>query len=202
MIRDCNQVKSPCFLEMTCRTKYGLLAPRAQLWIMLYNNRNKEAFFYCAPDAQANVRSSIPGALKGAKEAQREFLILMEDFIRKPDISKSVQLAIGETKVRPDLAISLTKLFDWITTIDREKSHVKVMKQRWHNNESACLSPVWFDPWAQRHGLVNSWRCSWGFSLQHPTFLSSKIEEQRCSPKALPICVFTGFFILSPDFYN
>ena len=130
MIRDCNQVKSPYFLEMTCRTKYGLLAPRAQLGIMLYNNRNTEAFFYCAPDAQANVRSSIPGALKGAKEAQREFLILMEDFIRKPDISKSVQLAIGETKVRPDLAISLTKLFDWITTIDREKSHVKVMKQR------------------------------------------------------------------------
>ena len=75
-------------------------------------------------------------------------------------------------------------------------------KQRWQNNESACLSPVWFYSWAQRHGLVNSWRCSWGFSLQHPTFLSSKIEEQRCSPKALPICVFTGFFILSPDLYN
>ena len=77
--------------------------------------------------AQVNVRSNILGALKGAKEAQREFPISMEDFIRQSDISRSVQLAIGETKVRLDLAISLTKLLDWITTIDREKSHVRQM---------------------------------------------------------------------------
>ena len=101
------------------------MALRAQLWIMLCNNRNTEAFFYCALGAQLNVRSSILGALKGAKEAQREFPISMEDFIRQSDISRSIQRAIGETKVRLDLAISLTKLLDWITTIDREKSHVK-----------------------------------------------------------------------------
>ena len=127
MTRDCDQVKSPWFLEMACRTKYELLAPRAQLWIMLCNNRNTEEFFYCALGAQVNVRSNILGALKGAKEAQREFPISMEDFIRQSDISRSVQLAIGETKVRLDLAISLTKLLDWITTIDREKSHVRQM---------------------------------------------------------------------------
>lgn len=100
-----------------------LMALRAQLWIMLCNNRNTEEFFYCALGARVNVRST----LKGAKEAQREFPISMEDFIRQSDISRSVQRAIGETKVRLDLTISLTKLLDWITTIDREKSHVKQM---------------------------------------------------------------------------
>ena len=92
---------------MACRTKYELLAPGAQLWIMLCNNRSTEAFFYCALGAQVNVRSSILGALKGAKEGQREFLILMEDFIRQSDILRSVQLAIVETKIRLDLAISI-----------------------------------------------------------------------------------------------
>ena len=94
---------------------------------MLCNNRSTEAFFYCALGAQVNVRSSILGALKGAKEAQREFLILMEAFIRQAEISRSVQLAIVEAKVRLDLAISLTKLLNRITTIAREKSHVKRM---------------------------------------------------------------------------
>ena len=94
---------------------------------MLCNNRSTEAFFYCALGAQVNVRSSILGALKGAKEAQREFLILMEAFIRQAEISRSVQLAIVEAKVRLDLAISLPKLLNRITTIAREKSHVKRM---------------------------------------------------------------------------
>ena len=39
--------------------------------------KDAEALVYCSLGAQVNVRSSILGALKGAKEAQREFLILM-----------------------------------------------------------------------------------------------------------------------------
>ena len=34
------------------------------------------------------------------------FLILIEDFMRQPDISRSVQQAIVEAKVKLDLAIS------------------------------------------------------------------------------------------------
>ena len=72
-------------------------------------NQSIEAFVYCILGAQVNVRSSILGEFGGAKEAQREFLILMEDAIRQPDLSKSIQrfqLAIDEAKVRLDLAIS------------------------------------------------------------------------------------------------
>ena len=72
-------------------------------------NQSIEAFVYCVLRAQVNVRSSILGFAGSAKEAQREFLILMEDSIRQPDISKSVQrfqLAIDEAKVRLDLAVS------------------------------------------------------------------------------------------------
>ena len=46
-----------------------------------------------------NVRSSILGNGGRAKEAQRDFLVLLEGAIRTPDISKSVQryqLAIDE----------------------------------------------------------------------------------------------------------
>ena len=72
-------------------------------------NQSIEAFVYCILGAQVNVRSSILGEFGGAKEAQREFLVLMEDAIRQPDLSKSIsryQLAIDEAKVRLDLAIS------------------------------------------------------------------------------------------------
>ena len=52
------------------------------------------------------MRSSILGAGGGrAKEVQSEFLVLMEDAIRQPDLSKSVQryqLAVDEAKVRLD----------------------------------------------------------------------------------------------------
>ena len=54
-------------------------------------NQSIEAFVYCVLEAKVNVRSSILGSAGSAKEAQREFLILMEDSIRQPDISKSVQ---------------------------------------------------------------------------------------------------------------
>ena len=62
-------------------------------------NQTIEAFVYCVLGAQVNVRSSIIGAGGGrAKEAQTEFLTLVEDAIRQPDLSKSVQryqLALG-----------------------------------------------------------------------------------------------------------
>ena len=55
-----------------------------------------------------NVRSSILGEGGRAKEAQTEFLTLMEDSIRQPDLAKSVQryqLAVIEAKVRLNLAV-------------------------------------------------------------------------------------------------
>lgn len=72
-------------------------------------NQSIEAYVYCLLGAQVNVRSSILDSSGSAKEAQREFLTLMEDSIRQTDISKSVQrfqLAIDEAKVRLDLAVS------------------------------------------------------------------------------------------------
>ena len=65
-------------------------------------NQSIEAFVYCVLGAQVNVCSSILGNGGRAKEAQRDFLILLEGAIRTPDISKSVQcyrLAIDEAKV-------------------------------------------------------------------------------------------------------
>ena len=59
--------------------------------------------------AQVNVRSSIAGSQGSSIETQREFLSLVEDAIRNPDLGKSVQrfqLAIESAKVRLDLAIS------------------------------------------------------------------------------------------------
>ena len=59
--------------------------------------------------SQINVRSSIAGSQGSSIETQREFLSLVEDAIRNPDISKSVQrfqLASESAKVRLDLAIS------------------------------------------------------------------------------------------------
>ena len=59
--------------------------------------------------SQVDVRSSIAGSQGSAIETQRQFLSMVEDAIRNPDISKSVlrfQLAIESAKVRLDLAIS------------------------------------------------------------------------------------------------
>ena len=56
-----------------------------------------------------DVRSSISGSQGSAIETQRQFLSMVENAIRNPDISKSVQrfqLAIESAKVRLDLAIS------------------------------------------------------------------------------------------------
>jgi len=70
-------------------------------------NQSIESSFI-ASWAQVNVRSNILGQGDRAKEAQNEFLVLLEDSVRQPDLAKSVhryQLAIDETKVRLNLAV-------------------------------------------------------------------------------------------------
>ena len=72
-------------------------------------NQSIESFCFAILGSQVNVRSSIAGSQGSSIETQREFLSLVEDAIRNPDISKSVQrfqLAIESAKVRLDLAIS------------------------------------------------------------------------------------------------
>ena len=54
-----------------------------------------------------NVRSGILGNSGSAQKVRREFLVLMEDAVKQPDISKSVQrfqLAVLEAKVKLDMA--------------------------------------------------------------------------------------------------
>ena len=72
-------------------------------------NQSIESFCYAILGSQVDVRSSISGSQGSAIETQRQFLSMVEDAIRNPDISKSVQrfqLAIESSKVRLDLAIS------------------------------------------------------------------------------------------------
>ena len=63
-------------------------------------NQSTEAFVNCILVSQVDVKSSILGSPGSAKEAQREFLVLVEHAIRKPEISKRVQrfeLAIDDS---------------------------------------------------------------------------------------------------------
>ena len=72
-------------------------------------NQSIESFCFAILGSQVDVRSSISGSQGSAIETQRQFLSMVEDAIRNPDISKSVQrfqLAIESAKVRLDLAIS------------------------------------------------------------------------------------------------
>jgi len=72
-------------------------------------NQSIEAFVYCVLGAQVNVRSSILGSGGRAKEAQSEFLVLVEDAIIETDLAKSVQryqLAVDQAKVRLNLAVA------------------------------------------------------------------------------------------------
>ena len=72
-------------------------------------NQSIESFCYAILGSQVDVRSSIAGSQGSAIETQRQFLSMVEDAIRNPDISKSVQrfqLTIESAKVRLDLAIS------------------------------------------------------------------------------------------------
>ena len=78
-------------------------------------NQSIEAFGYCVLGAQVNVRSSIFGDGGRAKEAQTEFLVLLEDSIRQPNLTKSVQryqLAVDEAKVRLNLAAATWNMVD------------------------------------------------------------------------------------------
>ena len=55
------------------------------------------------------MRSSILGERGRAKEAQTEFLVLLEESVRQPNLSKSVQryqLSVDEAKVRLNLAVA------------------------------------------------------------------------------------------------
>ena len=72
-------------------------------------NQSIESFCYAILGSQVDVGSSKAGSQGSAIETQRQFLSMVEDAIRNPDISKSVQrfqLAIESAKVRLDLAIS------------------------------------------------------------------------------------------------
>ena len=72
-------------------------------------NQSIESFCYAILGSQVDVHSSISGSQGSATETQRQFLSMVEDAIRNPNISKSVQrfqLAIQSAKVRLDLAIS------------------------------------------------------------------------------------------------
>ena len=72
-------------------------------------NQSIESFWYAILGSQVDVRSSIAGSQGSSIETQRQFLSMVEDAIRNPDLGKSVQrfqLAIESAKVRLDLAIS------------------------------------------------------------------------------------------------
>ena len=72
-------------------------------------NQSIEVFVFTILGAQVNVRSGITGNSGSAVEVRREFLALLEDSIRKPNISASIerfQLAVQEARVKLDLAIS------------------------------------------------------------------------------------------------
>jgi len=72
-------------------------------------NLSIEAFVYCILGTQVNVRSSILSSGGWAKEAQSEFLVLMESVITQPDLAKSVQryqLVVDQAKVRFNLAVA------------------------------------------------------------------------------------------------
>ena len=93
-------------------TQYDWFAPKTAAGLTQAGlsriNQSIEAFVYCILGAQVNVRSSILGEGGRAKEAQTEFLTLMEDAIRQPDLAKSVQryqLAVDQAKVRLNLAV-------------------------------------------------------------------------------------------------
>ena len=100
------------FIEPDVSTQYDWFAPKTAAGLTQAGlsriNQSIEAYVYCILGAQVNVRSSILGEGGRAKEAQTEFLTLMEDSIRQPDLAKSVQryqLAVNEAKVRLNLAV-------------------------------------------------------------------------------------------------
>ena len=93
-------------------TQYDWFAPKTAAGLtrpgLSRINQSIEAYVYCILGAQVNVRGSILGTGGRAKEAQTEFLTLMEDAIRQPDLAKTVQryqLSVDQAKVRLNLAV-------------------------------------------------------------------------------------------------
>ena len=100
------------YIEPDVSTQYDWFAPKTAAGLteagLSRINQSIEAYVYCILGAQVNVRSSILGEGGRAKEAQTEFLTLMEDAIKQPDLAKNVQryqLAVDEAKVRLNLAV-------------------------------------------------------------------------------------------------
>lgn len=96
---------------------------------------------YCVLGAQVNVPSSIVGDGGRAKEAQSEFLVLLEDAIGQPDLVKSVQryqLTVDEAKVGLDLAVAPgVWLMPSRKVIDAENSHLQQKAQAGHSKHKS-----------------------------------------------------------------
>ena len=72
-------------------------------------NQSIEVFVFTILSAQVNARSGITGNSGSAVEVRREFLALLEDSTRKPNISASIQrfqLAVQKARVKLDLAVA------------------------------------------------------------------------------------------------
>ena len=98
--------------DRVAATQYDWFAPKTAAGLtqagLTRIKQSIEVFVYCIFCAQVNVRSSILGEGGRSKKAQTEFLTLMEDDIRQPDLPQSVQryqLAVDEEKVRLNLAV-------------------------------------------------------------------------------------------------
>jgi len=82
------------FIEPDDIPQYDWFAPNKTAGLtqtgLVRINQSIEAFVYCILGAQVYVRSSIIGEGGRAKEAQTEFLTLMESAISQPDLAKNV----------------------------------------------------------------------------------------------------------------
>ena len=112
--RESNQRRPISYIrpDPVAATQYDWFAPKTAAGLTQAGpsriNQPIEAFVRCILGAQVNVRSSILGKGGRAKEAQTEFLTLMEDAIRQTDLAQSVQryqLAVDQAKVRLNLAV-------------------------------------------------------------------------------------------------
>ena len=106
-------------------------------------NQSYEAFVYCILGAQVTIRSSILGSSGSATEVQHDFLILVEDPIRTPEFSTSVQrfqLATDEAKVGLDLALSPSHLEIKLLEPDALKTHLSLISTVVQHSSFALLS--------------------------------------------------------------
>ena len=98
--------------DLVAAAQYDWFAPKTTLGLtqagLSHINQSIETFVYCILGGRVNVQSSIPGEGRRAKEAQTEFLTLMEDAIRQPELAQSTQryqLAVDQAKYRLNLAV-------------------------------------------------------------------------------------------------